>query len=56
MDGSTLGVMKKFKEYRVKTDNLLQEIENTLTDFEKNKDPQELYEKTKEAIKRFSCV
>lgn len=56
MDGSTLGVMKKFKEYRVKTDNLLQEIENTLTDFEKDKDPQQLYERTKEAIKRFSDI
>ena len=54
MDGSTLGVMKKFKEYRAKTDDLLQEIETTLTDFEKNKDPQQLYERTKEAIKRFS--
>jgi hypothetical protein len=54
MDGSTLGEKKRFKAYRVKTDNLLQEIGNTLTDFEKNKDPQELYELTKEAIKRFS--
>lgn len=54
MDGATLGVKKKFKEYRVKTDNLLHEIENNLTDFEKNKDPPQLYEKTKEAIKRFS--
>lgn len=54
MDGSTLGIMKKFKEYRVQTDNLLQEIQNTLTDFEKNKDPQQLYERTKETIKRFS--
>ena len=54
MDGSTLGVMKKFKEYRVNTDNLLHELENSLTDFEKNKDPQQLYERTKEAIKRFS--
>ena len=45
MDGSTLGVMKKFKEYRAKTDDLLQEIETTLTDFEKNKDPQQLYTK-----------
>jgi len=54
MDGSTLGVKKKFKEYRTKTDDLLSEIETTLTDFEKNKDPQQLYERTKEAIKRFS--
>ena len=54
MDGSTLGVKKKFKEYRTKTDDLLREIETTLTDFEKNKDPQQLYERTKEAIKRFS--
>ncbi|MDE1826736.1 MAG: hypothetical protein KGH83_04015 [Thaumarchaeota archaeon] len=46
--------MKKFKEYRVNTDNLLHELENSLTDFEKNKDPQQLYERTKEAIKRFS--
>ena len=54
MDGSTLGVKKKFKEYRIKTDDLLHEIETTLTDFEQNKDPQQLYERTKEAIKRFS--
>jgi len=53
MDGSTLGVKKKFKEYRTRTDNLLQEIENSLTDFEANKDPQQLYERTKQAIKRF---
>lgn len=54
MDGQGLGVMKIFKEYRTKTEQFMQEIENTLTDFEKNKDPQELYERTKEAIKRFS--
>jgi len=53
MDGATLGEKKRFKEYRIKTDNLLQEIETSLTDFEKNKDPQQLYERTKEAIKRF---
>ncbi len=54
MDGSTLGVKKKFKEYRVKTEGLLQEIESNLSSFEKDKDPQKLYEKTKEAVKRFS--
>lgn len=56
MDSDTLGIKKKFDECRVKTDNLLHEIENTLTDFEKNKDPQQLYERTKEAIKRFSTI
>lgn len=56
MDGSTLGVKKQFKEYRIKTDNLLHEIQNSLIDFEKNKDPQQLYERTKESIKRFSDI
>lgn len=54
MDGSTLGVMKKFKEYQIKTEELTKEIESILTDFEKNKDTQELYERTKEAVKQFS--
>lgn len=54
MDGSTLGVMKKFKEYKIKTEDLLQELESNLSDFEKDKDPQKLYEKTKETVKRFS--
>ncbi|MDE1830410.1 MAG: hypothetical protein KGI25_08815 [Thaumarchaeota archaeon] len=56
MDGPTLGVMKKFKEYRTKTEQFMQEMENTLTDFEKNKDPQKLYERTRDAIKRFSDI
>ena len=54
MDGSTLGVKKKFKEYRLKTDSLLHEIENILVDFEKNKDSHQLYERTKEAVRKFS--
>jgi len=53
MDGSTLGVKKKFKEYRIKTENFIQEIENALYNFEKNKDPQQLRDEIKEMIKRF---
>ena len=54
MDGSTLGVMKKFKEYRVKTENFMLEIENTLHDFERDKNPQQLCDRIKEMVKRFS--
>jgi hypothetical protein len=54
MDGSTLDVKKKFEEYRIKTDNLIEEIGNGLTDFEKTKNPQLLYERIKESVKRFA--
>ncbi|MDE1727229.1 MAG: hypothetical protein KGH89_08225 [Thaumarchaeota archaeon] len=56
MDDPTLGVKKKFKEYQVKTDDLLEDIGNVLTDFEKKKDPQLLYEGIKELVKKFSDV
>ena len=50
MDGSTLQVKKKFKEYRVKTENFMLEIENTLHDFEKNGNSQQLCDRIKEKI------
>ena len=53
MDGSTLGALKKFKEYRIKTEDLIYKLESNLVDFEKTKDPQKLYEGTKDAIQRF---
>jgi len=54
MDGSTLGVKKKFKEYRVKTDNFTHKIEQILINFEKDKDSQKLYEGIKESVERFT--
>jgi len=42
MDGATLGEKKRFKAYRIKTEGLIQEIANSLADFEKNKDPLKL--------------
>lgn len=54
MDGQESGVVKKYREYKTKTEQFMQEMENTLTDFEKNKDPQKLYERTRDAIRRFS--
>lgn len=54
MDGSTLGVKKKFKEYRIKTESAISEIESTLNEFEKNGDSQQLYDRVKETIKKFT--
>lgn len=54
MEGPTFGMKKRLKECQARTENLLHDIEDSLNDFEKTKDPQQLYEKTKQAIKRFS--
>lgn len=53
MDGATLGVKKKFKEYRNQTQNLIKELENTINNFEKDGDIKELSSKLKEAIQEF---
>lgn len=53
MDGSTLNIKKKFKEYRIHTEALIQEFENTLNEFEKNTDVKELSSKLKGSIERF---
>lgn len=53
MDGSTLGVKKKFKEYQVQTQNFINELETILKDFESKGDVKEFSEKVKESIKKF---
>ena len=54
MDGTPQSMMKKFKEYRIKTEDLIQRLESSMEEFEKTKDPQKLYEGTRDAMRKFA--